>query len=87
MFIITPACSESLDFYQNKFVLYEIIGQPGKLVQTFGRIQRENSVHHDLSIYFLVANNTIELYFYMRLYVFVQASPYDDLKQNLKIYS
>jgi superfamily II DNA or RNA helicase len=65
--VITKVASQSVDFYYDQLIIYEMVIQPGFMDQLAGRLTRENSPYTDIKIDILIGLMTTEEYFYERL--------------------
>lgn len=71
----TRVIGESLDFYSDTFIMYEVLTIAGAFAQALGRLTRHNSPFRDLKISVYMRPNSIEEYLYNRLLLALKHDP------------
>jgi superfamily II DNA or RNA helicase len=82
--LMTRVASESLDFYYDTMIMYEMLTNPGSFIQLIGRATRMNADYTKVNVSMLIGEGTIEQYFYERLVYLLSSSMYTGLKEAVK---
>jgi hypothetical protein len=81
--LLSPVGSQSLDFYFKNAIVYESFYVPGQFEQFIGRMTRYNATYNQVNLWFLISENTIEEYFYVRFWELMQSVSTSKLKDAL----
>jgi superfamily II DNA or RNA helicase len=83
--LMSPVGTQSLDFYFQNAIVYEMFYVPGQFEQFIGRMTRFNAKYIKVNLTFLISFDTIEEYFYLRFWELLQATSSNGLKKILPL--
>lgn len=81
--LMTRVATQSLNFYYQTAICYEMLPTPGALEQFIGRITREDATFSEVDIKFLICSGSIESYLYSRTKYMTESIPGAQFKGKL----